>query len=96
MNMPKPSPEPPPVEPPKKKRSPEYVALGLYKRANAIDEAVASLNLKLREKHAEQVAFGEEVRRHPADVQAVYLRLRPAPTPTTPPMQEAAKKAGES
>ena len=90
----KPTPET--SEPAKKKRSPEYVALGLYKRANAIDESVASLNLKLKERRAEQVALGEEVRRHPADVQAIYLRLRPAQAPATPPMQEATKKTGDS
>jgi len=80
--MPSPKTPPTPIDtsgPAPRKRSPEYTALGLYKRANALDEAIATLTLKLKEKRAEQVTLTEEVATHAADVQAIYFRLRPAP-----------------
>jgi hypothetical protein len=75
---PKPDPKPPTdgTETKAKKRSPEYVALGLYKRANALDEAIETLRMKLIEKTEEAAALSREVAAQESSVKIVFHRLR--------------------
>ena len=65
------------VELPKTKtRSPEYQALGLYKRANAIDERMAVLAQKVSDAKVDRGLLDDEVAKAPEAVRIVFKRLR--------------------